>query len=72
MFNKIENKMKAKNTKTTKRITLFEMNYLTYWIEELIFPNNFKPNRIFQVEGFGLFKTMTEAKQAIEESKLLS
>ena len=62
--------MEQTKTKTKKRITLFEHNDLTYWIEELILPNNFTPNKIFQVEGFGVFSTMQEAEQAIQESNL--
>ena len=29
-----------------------------------------QPNKIFQVEGFGVFSTMQEAEQAIQESNL--
>ena len=54
-----------------KAHTLFEHKGSTFWIEELRLANNFKPNRIFQVDGFGLFNTKEDAIEAIKNKKPL-
>ena len=50
---------------------LFEHEGSTFWIEELRLANNFKPNRIFQVDGFGLFNTKEDAIEAIKNENPL-